>query len=479
MPTMNDLIASIEVELEAAQRREAKNIKEAELILQKAQQEGRSNVTEEEGARIEELRDERAKLKDEIRGIKGKLADANEIKLEEEARTKEAAESNPTSVRKPAYDQVARVGSEERTYAKESDRHGVQFFRDVSRQFLFQDVEASTRLARHMQEERVERAAQLTRAVGTSAFEGLTVPQYLVDLYAPATAALRPFADMCSQHPLPENGMSVEISRITTASDVDIQAAENSTVAEQDMDDTLLSVPVRTASGQQTISRQAIDRGTGIESVAIQDLFNRYATRLDATLLNVASVGLSAASGTIAYTSANPTAEELYPKILEAASASEAALLQMATPTHAVMHSRRWYWLQSQLSNKWPLIAQPQVPVQTGGTNSGSPYGSGVRGVLPNGLEVVVDNNVLTNRGGATNQDEVYVVPSAECHLWEDPSAPLFIRAEQPKAAQLGVLLVVYGYFAFTFGRYPNGFQKIAGTGLVTPSFLPPAESSS
>jgi hypothetical protein len=32
----------------------------------------------------------------------------------------------------------------------------------------------------------------------------------------------------------------------------------------------------------------------------------------------------------------------------------------------------------------------------------------------------------------------------------------VFIRAEQPAAASLGVLLVVYGYFAYTFARYAN-----------------------
>ncbi|NJP75623.1 hypothetical protein HCJ99_33610, partial [Streptomyces sp. C1-2] len=48
--------------------------------------------------------------------------------------------------------------------------------------------------------------------------------------------------------------------------------------------------------------------------------------------------------------------------------------------------------------------------------------------------------------------------------------APMYIRAEQAKAASLGVLLVVYGYFAYTHARYPHA-RKISGTGLVTPAF--------
>jgi hypothetical protein len=298
------------------------------------------------------------------------------------------------------------------------------------------------------------------------------VPQYLTDMYAPATAALRPFADICNRHPLPDQGMSIEISRITTSSSADLQATQNSGVAEQNMDDTLLSVPVQTAAGQQTVSRQAIDRGTGIEDVAFQDLFNRVATRLDTTLLNQATTGLAAVASANAYTDGTPTGAELYPKILGAAAGVEANLLAMGAPTHAVMHSRRWYWLSSQMANTWPMINSQNIPVQASGTlDPNSSYASGPRGVLPNGMLVVVDNNIATNLGAGTNEDEIYVVPNTECHLWEDANAPLFIRAEQPAAASLGVLLVAYSYFAYTFGRYANGMQKVGGTGLVTPAF--------
>src|SRR5512138_3018088 len=117
MPTFDDLIASIEVELEAAQKRAAKYIKEQELILQRAQQEGRTNLTEEEDQRIEELRELRDKEKSAIKGIRAKLDNALEVKAEDEQRQKDQSTSQPTGVRKPAYDQVARVGSEERTYS--------------------------------------------------------------------------------------------------------------------------------------------------------------------------------------------------------------------------------------------------------------------------------------------------------------------------------------------------------------------------
>lgn len=469
--TIDELIASIEVEKEAAVKRRNKAKIEIQAILGVAQQEGRSNLTEEEDQRVASLFEAQDEAKRDIEGIETKLLNAQRVQQEEKQEEKAAKEVTRTETRKPSYNQVARVGNEERVYHKGNDPYGTKFLRDLTQQFLYNDVEATTKLARHMKEERVERAQYMERAVGTGAFTGLTVPQYLTEMYAPATAALRPFADICNKHPLPESGMSVEISRITTASSVDLQATQNTAVAEQNMDDTLLTVSVQTAAGQQTISRQAIDRGTGIEDVVFQDLFNRYATKLDSTLITQATNGLSAVAQANTYTDTTPTGEELYPKILGAASGVETNLLALGVPSHAVMHSRRWYWLSSQLSTKWPMINQPQLDPRVIGENFAVGYSKGLRGVLPNGLMVVVDNNIATNLGAGTNEDEIYVVPDSECHLWEDPQAPVFIRAEQPKADSLGVLIVVYGYFAYTFGRFTNGMQKVSGTGLVTPTF--------
>lgn len=394
--------------------------------------------------------------------------------LAEEAREEEitalSQRVTPTGNRAPAYDRVARVGAETRTYRPDLDRRGAAFERDVAAAFLG-DYEARDRLSRHMQEERVERGDQLQRAVGTGAFTGLVVPQYLTELYAPAAAARRPFADAIRKHDLPPEGMTVNLSRITTATSTAVQATQNSAVSETNIDDTLLTINVQTNAGQQTLSRQSIERGSGVEPVVLDDLFRRYATTLDSTLLNQATDGLTNVATAVAYTDASPTAAELYPKVIEALSGVEAALLDQATGDNiAVMHSRRWYWMQNAMGSTWPMISQPGIVQQTLGANFAEAYGRGVRGVLPNGTPVIVDNNIATNLGAGTNEDEIYLADRNECHLWEDSSAPMYIRAEQPAAASLGVLMVVYGYFAYTHVRYAQA-RKVAGTGLVTPAF--------
>ena len=98
-------------------------------------------------------------------------------------------------------------------------------------------------------------------------------------------------------------------------------------------------------------------------------------------------------------------------------------------------------------------------------------YGGGFRGLLPNGMPVLVDANIKTNLGAGTNEDEIYVIPKSESHIWEDPAAPYFIYADQTNAKKLGVDLVVYSFFAFSFERYPAAIRKIGGTGLITPTF--------
>jgi HK97 family phage major capsid protein len=361
------------------------------------------------------------------------------------------------------------VRREERTYNPEKDPRGQTFMLDVARSFLG-DYGARERVGRHMQEETVERGDSI-RAAATTAFAGLVVPQYLTDLVAPAAAASRPFANICTRRPLPPSGTTVNISRITTATSAAAQT-ENSAVSETNIDDTLLTETMFTVAGQQTLSRQAIDRGTGTEDITLDDLVRRYHTVLDGKLLNDATTGLTNVAQSVAYTDASPTAAELYPKVLNAQANLEAVMLDQGVGNlYAVMHSRRWAWMQSQVGTSWPFIGQPGYPAQSGGMNMATGYGQGVRGILPNGIQVIVDNNIATNLGAGTNEDEIYVVNASELHLWEDANAPLYIRAEQPAAAALGVLMVVYGYAAYSFRRYTNGHQKIAGTGLVTPTF--------
>ena len=460
---INAIIADLEQKV-------ARNRAYVETVLADAKREGRKNLTLAEDAECE-------KRLNAIDTDKQSLERARAIQVEEDEMDRAMRESHPTSASRAnrAYDQVARITSEPRVYNRGNDPSGSNFLADVARAQLVGDAEAYSRLARHSQEERIERgysertAGDLVTGTSGAGIGGICVPQYLVEMTAPAVAARRPLADNMTPHTLPGTGMTFTIPVITTATSVANQANQLDAVSATSLNETDLTLSVYTAAGQQTVSRQAVDRSS-IDTFVVSDLLTRYATNLDSQLLNMATYGLAAkALSTLgAYADTQPTGAKLYPKILAAASGVEAVLMGTNADL-CVMHSRRWNWLSKEMTTSWPLINSQGIPVQAGGVSNNANYG-GVRGVLPNGMRVVVDNNCSTVV--TANQDEVYVVPSAEAHLFEEPNSPVYIRAEQPSAAKLAVLYVCWGYYGFTFDRYGTGsMQKVAGTGLTTPTF--------
>jgi len=417
---------------------------------------------------------ERAALTTQLDGYESELREDQAVaRLQQQSSPSGAPADQRESTRTPVS-----VVTEPRTYSRESDPQGRRFLSDVVGDQLG-NREARERLSRHMAEERTERGAQVQRAVTAAGSPGTIIPVYLIDLYAPKGRPGRKFADQCRHHDLPETGMTVYIPRQTAKTAVGLQATELDAVAESDYDDENIAVAVRTASGSQSISRQAAERGVGTEDIVFGDLLKSYDTSLDSLLLNSAVWGLLAVANAVTYTDADPTAPEAYRKILGAVANVEDTLLDFdEDDLITLMRGRRWAWFNGEVTNLKPFIAQPSVPLEAFGTNAGNPYPAGVRGFLPNGGRVVTDNNLPADLGLGTNEDVVVVVAQHEAHLWEDPAAPLYIRAEQTQAKNLAINLVVYGYFAACFDRVVDEqgtpkavHQKLTGTGLVAPTF--------
>jgi HK97 family phage major capsid protein len=335
------------------------------------------------------------------------------------------------------------------------------------------DPGAAERLQRHVQEEAVE-----ARAAGTGAFSGLVVPQYLTDLVAEYRRAGRPTADICTPHPLPNEGMSVVISRVTTAATAAAQATENTGVSNTDMDDTALTVPVRTIAGMQDVSRQAIDRGTGVDQIVIRDLARAYDSELDRQILNAdgtagTHLGIRSTASIIAvtYTDAAPTAAELWPKLWDLIQQVQSGVFLGIS--HFLLHPRRWAYLASNVGTTFPFlqaIRESGMATIQGGQVEGPGYGNGPAGYLGT-VPVILDANIPANLGAGTNEDVLLGVTADELHLWEDPGAPMFIRSDEAASNNLTVRFVGFGYSAFAAGRYPAAHGTISGAGLATPTF--------
>ena len=361
-----------------------------------------------------------------------------------------------------------RVGDEPLTY---SERSRTSFFRDLYSSQIHHDVSAQARIARHSSEMDVE-----YRDSSTASFAGLVVPAYLTSLAEELARAGRPFANLCTHLPLPSDGMSINISRVTTGSTAAVQATENSAVSEQDIDDTLLTVDIRTIAGQQDVSRQALDRGTGIDALIMADLSSAIATALDAGCLygdgtSGALLGLNNITGKndVTFTSGSPTVALLYPKLLDAIQQINSS--RFAGPNLIICHPRRVGWLMSATDgNDRPLVL-PMANVPQSAMGVGPTSGYGLTGLQIAGLPVVQDANISTTGGASNTEDSIFVVRREDMLLFESAGAPSMVRMDQTLGGQLTVKIVAFQYAAAVFGRAPAAISKVSGTGLIAPTF--------
>ena len=178
---------------------------------------------------------------------------------------------------------------------------------------------------------------------------------------------------------------------------------------------------------------------------------------------------LSSAGQSVTYTDASPSVAELYPKLMDAI--QKVQTTYFAGPNAIIMHPRRLAFIMAALDTTNRPLVVPAPRNQNGIASGNGAVQYGNSGYEIAGLPVITDANVSVAQGDGTNEDTIFIGSLQELHLWEDAGAPMFLRFDQPKAAELDVLAVVYGYSAYTANRYPNAWAKIGGTGLVTPTF--------
>ncbi len=361
------------------------------------------------------------------------------------------------------------VTNEPRTYTPEN--RSVSFFADLYNMQYNNDIEASDRIRRHRNEVELEERAGTTANVA-----GLTVPQYLVSLAAELSRAGRPFADQCTNLPLPDTGMTLNISRVTTGTSAAAQASENAAVSQTDLDDTLLTADVRTIASGQQISKQMLERSTGVDALLAADMMGAVATVLEDQILNGSGssgnmLGLSNISGinSVTYTDASPTGAELYSKIVDGIQQINSN--RFAGADLLVCHPRRLAFLQSQTDSSGRPLVVPTQNVPQNAMGTGPIAGYGVTGASIAGLPVVTSGKISTAAGSGGNEDVIFIVRRADMLLFEDNTQPVMVRMDQTAGLNLTVTLVAYQYACFVGGRYPASISMISGTGLVAPTF--------
>lgn len=474
------LIAARQAHLDGLTARREALRTEGSALLQRADAEARTALTEEERTAHLAIIEQRTQLATEISTVEAELEQLRGAAAEEETAQRSATEANPGAERA-----AARTQNVEGTYTRrKAEQEGTSFFRDMFRMqtgMASQDVQA--RLSAHMAEAR-ESGRMTERAIGTGNLGGLVPPVYLVDEVAAIARAGRPTANIVRREQLPASGQVVTIPRQTTGVGVAVQATQNSPVQDTNAAITDLNVPVVTIAGQQDVSRQSLERGVGVDSLIFSDLIAAYNVTLDAQVLTGSGaagqmLGILNTAGITqmsAFTAA-ATAATFYSKIAGAVTAIQTG--RFFGPTGIVVHPRRWGWLMSLVdaSNRPLVVPNTAGPTNAQGTLDGvvDVSSSAPAGFLQ-GIPVYTDANIPTAVGTGP-EDQVIVARLEDLILWEDgDGTPQQLRFEETTGGSLTVKLVAYGYAAFTAGRYPLataivGGNAGAGFGLVAPSF--------
>lgn len=445
------LLDQIRAKISEALVQRAEHQTNLDAAIASAEERGDGVLNDEEAAALAEARTAIAAVDADLADLRAR---ADELEAAEEAR--KAADALATRFGAPAQPAPVSRVSEPDLYRNGGEH---SWFSDAYRSQFLGDRDAGERLHRHGQFESERRDATV------SAFGALIPPQYLVEQYAQIARAGRPFLNALTSLPLPARGTTFNIPRGTTGTTVAAQSSEGDALSETDFDETTLAVSLATYGGAQDISRQALERGEMVDAIIYNDLAAAYAAKVDAAYVAAA---IAAESATVAYTDASPTVAELWPKLADAVQRVNANRYMPATAIF--MHPRRWGWLTAALdSSNRPLVGLEAVQNPLG-IGKAAEYGQVVGSIM--GLPVITDANIATNAGSGTNEDHILVCRTPDILLWEEgDGAPRELRFDSTQAKKLVVEVAVYGYTAFTAGRYPTALYGVGGTGLVTPTF--------
>lgn len=498
MTALQQLIEAQRARIATALTERATAAGQLDTIRAAAVASGTNTLTDEQVTQSTTARAEVARIDAQVAEFRSVLNQFEADQRSEAAAVELARQIGPVANRQTGG---ATIGDEPRVYTPHTARtENRSWFCDAYRSQFKNDHQAAERIERHGQE--VYQTAQangtLTRALTTGGMNGLVPPQYLTDLVATVLRNGRPLANAIGSRELPAEGMALVIPKVASGVTVASQATQNTAVSNTDLVmATDITVPIVTVAGYQDVSRQLLERGSGIDSILFQDLGAAYAAEVDRQIITgtgssnqmLGILNTSGRSDSTIY-SAVLTIPKLYSKlagiIATIASAGAQPNTRGVAANLIAMHPRRWGWLTSQVdSTGRPLVtplangpynatALNTAPGEAGNTDPSKSYT--VVGSIQ-GLPVTTDANLPT-AVGTESEDVVLVLDTTKALLWEDSSAPQELRFEQPLGNQLTVRMVGYGYAAFTAARYPVAFGKTGGLetadatyGLVAPTF--------
>jgi HK97 family phage major capsid protein len=459
-PRLKRLIARREA---AAQKRE-QLLDSRKAIVDIATEEAREDLSTEEDTEFRSLTDEIKLIDTEIKGLDERITELSE-EIERDAQVTEGA----AAVRRAQ----ARVQSvnEGLTYTRGNGR---SYLQDMVRHSLRLDGndEAGQRLQRHAAEVRgAKEYRDLDRVDGNGGY--FVPPAWLMSSFVDLARAGRAVANTVTNLPLPTGTDSINIPKVASGTSTAVQTADNAAVSETDMDDTSVSAPVRTIAGQQDVAIQLLDQSpVNFDEVIFRDLVADYATRVDAQVIGGSGaagqvLGIRGTANIETVTAGTATVASIYAKLADAV--QRVHTLRFAAPTVIAMHPRRWaFFLAALDGSDRPLVVPNAGNPQNAIATLGAVAAEQVVGQM-HGLPVLTDPSIPTNLGVGTDEDVILVLRASDLLLWESGIRTRVLP--EVGSGNLTTRLQVYGYLAFSAGRYPKSVVEIGGAGLVAPTF--------
>jgi hypothetical protein len=296
--------------------------------------------------------------------------------------------------------------------------------------------------------------ARLAEVRGMAAYGGLVVPKFLGDRIASSGHSLKPVADYLGET-LPNTGVTVTVSRVSTPSTAAVQPVEGDPIAPSNPASTELAIPITTVAATATMTMQLVERSDtaaldrmyaveilgGCDAELERNLVNGSGSAGEATgLLNTVSAG--------SYTMVATTADGQLDAIARTSAAVQEAV--GASPDTLILAPRRWRWL---LANS----TKPQCfTVDT----STSPVAGTILG-----LNAITTAAMPLTLGTSTDEDRIIICRSQDVYAGLAP-VTLEVRTQAANLAQnVTALAVVKRYYAVGAIR-PASVMILSGTGL-------------
>ncbi|MFE6362968.1 phage major capsid protein [Streptomyces sp. NPDC057806] len=433
-------------------------------ITDLAEEEAREDLLPEEDSEFRELTAQVKAKDDELRQLDERISE-----LSEEDERNRTVTAGALAVKR-AQARV-QVGNEARTYERGNGR---SYLQDLARLQLNMDGDGSARerLVRHAQEVETEREYRdLARTDGNGGY--FVPPLWLMSQFVELARAGRAYANVVTSQPLPPGTDSINIPKVATGTSAAIQTADNAAVAEADLTDDFVTAPVRTIAGQQDVAIQLLDQSpVSFDEVIFRDLVADYATKADVQVIAGSGAsgqvtGVRSTAGIVTISAATATVQAIYSKIADAVQRVHTG--RFMPPTVILMHPRRWAWFLAAVDTQnRPLVVPDAGNPMNAMATLGAVAAEQVVGQM-HGLPVVTDPSLPTTLGAGTNEDVIHVIRASDLLLFESGIRSRVLP--DVGSGNLTVRLQVYGYIAFTAGRYPKSVVEIGGAGLAAPTF--------